>query len=111
MDIILSPSTQKNFFALSSSSIQGWNNISIDHLKHPAGECNSINKDEHTICLSLAHRPVNLLQKQDGKIYTGMYGKGDMTITPAKTQFFARWDGDDHILQIRLPNKFIANKT
>ncbi|HAC65754.1 MAG TPA: AraC family transcriptional regulator [Cyanothece sp. UBA12306] len=107
MATIPSQQTQSKFFALTSNSNQGWNHISIAHLQHPAGECNSIAEHEHTICLSLAKKPVHLLQKQGGKTYTGMYSKGDLTITPAKTQFLARWDGDDQILQIRLCQQFM----
>lgn len=65
--------------------------------------------DEHAICLSLAPRPVRLLQIQGGKTYAGLYGKGDISITPAKVPFFARWDRDDHYLQIRIASSFIQN--
>lgn len=92
---------------LLSSRSQGWENILVEQFQHPAGEGSAHYKDEHTICLSLAPRPVRLLQIQDGKTYTGLYGRGDISITPAQTSFFARWDRDDHYLQIRLASRFM----
>jgi AraC family transcriptional regulator len=50
-----------------------------------------------------------LLQIKGGNTYAGLYGKGDVSITPAKTPFFARWDGDDHYLQIRITSRFIQS--
>lgn len=64
--------------------------------------------NEHVICLSLAPRPVRLLQIQGYKSYTGLYGKGDFSIAPAAAPFFARWDGDDRLLQIRIDSRFIV---
>ncbi len=63
--------------------------------------------NDHVICLSLAPRPVRLLQIQGDKSYTGLYGKGDFSITPAEAPFFARWEGDDRLLQIRITSRFI----
>lgn len=63
--------------------------------------------DEHAICLSLAPRPIQFLQIKGDKTYKSPYGKGDISITPAKTPFFARWDGDDDYLQIRIASQFI----
>ncbi len=85
---------------------QSWENIAVEQFHNPPGECNS-HYEEHTIYLSLAPRPVRLLQMQDGKTHTGLYGKGDISITPAKMPFFARWDGKDQYLQIRLASGFI----
>ena len=90
-----------------SSKTQGWENIVVEQFQHPAGEGNCHNSSEHTICLSLASRPVRLLQIQGGKTYTGLYSKGDISITPARVPFFARWDGEDHYLQIRIASGFI----
>jgi AraC family transcriptional regulator len=91
-----------------SSQNQGWDNILIEQFQHPAGEGNLHYRDEHVICLSLAPRPVRLLQIQDGKTYSGLYGKGDFCIIPAEVPFFARWESDDRFLQIRIPSRFIT---
>jgi AraC family transcriptional regulator len=92
---------------LFSSRNQGWENILVEQFQHPAGEGRLLYRNEHVICMSLAPRPVRLLQIQDGKTYSGLYGKGDLCITPAEAPFFARWDSDDRLLQIRIPSRFI----
>jgi AraC family transcriptional regulator len=90
-----------------SSRIQGWENILVEEFQHPAGEGRMLYPNEHIICLSLAPRPVRLLQIQGDKSYSGLYGKGDFSITPAEAPLFARWDSDDRLLQIRLASPFI----
>lgn len=88
---------------------QGWDNILVEQFQQSSGEAMCHYNDEHTICLSLAPRPVRLLQIQGDKTYVGLYGKGDISITPAKMPFFACWDGDDHYLQIRIASGFIQS--
>ncbi|MGH2412700.1 MAG: AraC family transcriptional regulator, partial [Microcystaceae cyanobacterium] len=85
-----------------SSRNQGWENILVEQFQHPAGEGRTYYSDEHAICLSLSPRPVCLLQTQGDKTHTGLYAKGDLCLTPATMPFFARWDSDDHFLQIRV---------
>lgn len=92
---------------LLSSQNLGWNNILVEQFQYPSGECNIHYNDEHAICLSLAPRPVRFLQIKGGKSHTSLYGKGDMSITPAKMTFFARWDGEDNFMQIRIASRFI----
>ena len=114
MSYVLSEQDKNKFFFHSSAETQNWQHIQIDHMSHPAGECNSLAPNEHSLCLSLAPRPVHLLQKQCGKTFTGLYGKGDLVVTPAQTQFFASWDSDDQLVQIRLCDDFmrrVANES
>jgi AraC family transcriptional regulator len=92
---------------LFSSRINGWDNILVEEFHHPAGEGRMLYPNEHVICLSLSPRPVRLLQIQGDKSYTGLYGKGDFSITPAEAPFFARWDSDDRLVQIRIASPFI----
>jgi AraC family transcriptional regulator len=92
---------------LFSSQTQGWDNILVEEFHHPAGEGKMLYLNDHVICLSLAPRPVRLLQIQGDKSYTGFYGKGDFCITPAEAPFFARWESDDRLLQIRIASRFI----
>jgi AraC family transcriptional regulator len=97
-----------------SSRSQGWENILVEQFQHAAGEGRTYYSDEHSICLSLAPRPINVLKIQAGKTHTGAHTKGDFCVTPAKMPFFARWDSDDCFLQIRLASGFvrsIANET
>lgn len=88
-------------------SSQGWENILVEQFQHPSGEGRTHYRDEHAICLSLAPRPVRFLQIKGGKTDTSLYGKGDISITPAEMPFFARWEGEDHYMQIRVASRFI----
>jgi AraC family transcriptional regulator len=92
---------------LLSSQDQGWENILVEQFQHPSGEGRTHYSNEHTICLSLASRPVRFLQIKGGKTHTSLYGKGDVAITPAAMPFFARWEGEDHYIQIRIAAQFI----
>ncbi|MDZ8055946.1 MAG: helix-turn-helix domain-containing protein [Aulosira sp. ZfuCHP01] len=99
--------TETSYLPILSSQNQGWENIVVEQFQQSPGEASCHYSDEQTIYLSLASRPIRLLQIQGGKTYSGLYGKGDISITPAKTPFFARWDGDDSYLQIRIASRFI----
>ncbi len=88
---------------------QGWENILVEQFQPPAGEARFEQGDKHAIYLSLAPRPVHLLQVQGGKTYAGLYGKGDISIMPAQVPFFSRWDSDDRFLLIRITSRFIQN--
>jgi AraC family transcriptional regulator len=92
-----------------SSRTLSWENISVEQFQHPPGEGSYHYSDEHAICMSLSPRPVRLLQIREGKTYEGLYGKGDVSITPAKVPFFARWDSEDRYLQIRLTSRFLQS--
>ncbi|MUL39410.1 helix-turn-helix domain-containing protein [Gloeocapsopsis dulcis] len=92
-----------------SSRNQGWENILVEQFQHPAGEGKTYYSEEHSICFSLAPRPVHLLQTQGDKTRTGLYAKGDFCLTPAKMPFFARWDSEDRFLQIRITSQFIQS--
>jgi AraC family transcriptional regulator len=106
---VANPQTKTDCSPILSSHNQGWENIVVEQFQHPPGEGGGHDGDHHTISLSLASRPVRLLQIQGGKTYTALYGKGDVSITPAKLPFFARWESDDHYLQIRIPPRFIQS--
>jgi AraC family transcriptional regulator len=69
------------------SQALGWENILVQQFQHPPGEESYHYSDEHAICMSLSPRPVRLLQIREGKTYEGLYGKGDVSITPAKVPF------------------------
>ncbi|OKH37377.1 AraC family transcriptional regulator [[Phormidium ambiguum] IAM M-71] len=90
-----------------SSQAHGWENILVEQFQHPPGEASCHYSNEHTVCMSLVSRPMRLLQIRDGKTYSGLYGKGDISITPAKVPFFARWEEEDNYLQIRITSRFI----
>lgn len=109
MKTTVNPQTECASLPIFSSRAQGWENILVEQFQHPAGEGRLHFPKEHVICLSLAPRPVRLLQIQADKTYTGLYGRGDLSITPAEAPFFARWDSDDCFLQIRIASRFIQH--
>lgn len=101
--------TETNCLPVLSSQAQGWENILVEQFQHPSGECRTHYGNEHAICLSLSPRPVRFLQIKAGKTHTSLYGKGDISITPAAMPFFACWDGEDHYMQIRIASRFIQS--
>ncbi|MBI4785274.1 MAG: helix-turn-helix transcriptional regulator [Oscillatoriophycideae cyanobacterium NC_groundwater_1537_Pr4_S-0.65um_50_18] len=98
---------ETQYLPILSSQDQGWENILVNQFQHPPGEATCHFSDEHTVCLSLAARPVRSLHIKGGKTHTGLYGKGDISITPAQVPLFARWEDEDHFLEIRIASHFI----
>ncbi|MEM6404386.1 MAG: AraC family transcriptional regulator [Cyanobacteria bacterium P01_D01_bin.116] len=82
-------------------------NIILEHLQNPVGESSYYNDAGHTVFVSLAPRPIEYVQVQDGRTYTGLYKKGDILITPANTPLFVRWEDEENCLQIQLNSQFI----
>lgn len=95
--------------SLSSEStlILGTETIQIEHLEFPPGESDFHAEAAHTLFVNLTLRPQPYLQKQDGKIHTGLYRHGDMLITPANTPLFVRWEGEENCLKIQLSASFL----
>lgn len=104
-----SPGKNSETISLSnlSSSNQRWENIQVQLLQNPAGEGSCQYKDEHTLFISLASRPIHYLQAQNKKTHTGLYRRGDILITPANTPLFVRWSGEENCLKIRLTTQFM----
>ncbi|NJM66930.1 MAG: helix-turn-helix transcriptional regulator [Acaryochloris sp. RU_4_1] len=92
-----------------SSRNQAWGNILVEQFQHLPGEGRTYYQDEHSICLSLAPRPVSMVQRQGDQTRTGAYRKGDCCLTPAGMPFFARWENDDRFLQMRIASRFIQS--
>lgn len=107
MDNPAIPSVEADCLPHLSSQTHGWEHILVEqfHLLSE-GDCR-YKSDDHTVCLSLAPRPVQMLHIRGGKTYTGLYGKGDISVTPAKMPFFTRWQGEDHYLQIQIAAQFV----
>jgi AraC family transcriptional regulator len=93
---------ESKFLPILSSQAQGWENILVNQFRHPPGEATCHFNDEHAVCLSLASHPVSSLHRKAGKTQMGLYGKGDMSITPAGMPLFARWEDEDHFVEIRV---------
>ena len=83
--------------------------MQIELLQFPPGEGHVYCKDGHTLFVNLTPRPIHYLQTQDGKTHTGLYRRGDFTITPADLPFFARWQGNEHCLKIQLSDYFLRS--
>lgn len=109
MKTLFTHSAETTYLPLWSSQTQGWENILVEQFQHPPGEEKSHFSEEHSICLSLASRPVRLLQIKGGKTYVGLHSKGDVSLTPAKVPSYFRWESDDTCLQIRIASQFIQN--
>jgi AraC family transcriptional regulator len=83
--------------------------IQLEHLQFPPGEGTAYSKDGHTLFVNLTPRPIQYRQTQDGKTHTGLYRRGDFTLTPADVPFFARWEGTENCLQIQLSDRFLRS--
>jgi AraC family transcriptional regulator len=107
MKIPTRPTSVTNGSPILSSQPKEWENVIVEHFCHPSGEGGCHHTDEHTLCLSLVTRPIHSLQIREGKTYTGLHTKGDISITPAQMPFFVRWDGENQLLKIRLASQFM----
>lgn len=109
MKLPIEHQTESKYLPILSSKNQGWENILVSQFRHPPGEMTCHLSNEHAVCLSLASRPVRMLHRKGGKTQVGLYGKGDMSITPAREPLFARWEDDDHFVEIRIVADFIRS--
>ena len=83
--------------------------VEIQQLENPAGEGICHFADEHTLFVSLSAKPVHYLQSQDGETHTGLYQRGDLSLVPASSRLFARWQDAENCLQIRLTREFVQS--
>jgi AraC family transcriptional regulator len=81
--------------------------LQLDYLQFPPGEGGVHHTDRHTLFVNLTPRPIHYLQTQDGKTHTGLYRRGDFTLTPADLPFFARWQGTENCLQVQISDCFL----
>jgi AraC family transcriptional regulator len=109
MKTLFTHSAEATDLPIWSSQSQGWNHILVEQFQHPPGEEKSHFSKEHAICLSLAPRPVRLLQIKGGRTYLGLQSKGDVSLTPAEIPSYFRWESDDSCLQIRVASQFIQS--
>lgn len=83
--------------------------MQVELLQFPPGEGHAHSQDRHTLFVNLTTRPIHYFQSQDGKTHTGLYRRGDFSITPADMPFFARWQGTEHCLKIELCDRFLRS--
>lgn len=89
------------------SSEQKGKDIHVHQFQNPPGEGQCQFETEHTLFMSLAPRPLHYVQSQDGNTFTGLIQKGDFSLAPAGSPFFARWEGHEHCLEVKLTDQFI----
>ncbi len=100
---------ESKYLPILSSQNQGWENILVNQFRHPPDEATCHFSQEHAVCPSLASRPVRSVHIKGGKTQTGLYGKGDISITPAQVSLFARWQDENHFLEIRIAAHFVES--
>ncbi|WNZ25698.1 helix-turn-helix transcriptional regulator [Leptolyngbya sp. NK1-12] len=92
-----------------SSQALGWEPLLVEEFQQPPG---GVDVPEawpgHSIALCLAPRPHRIHQIVGNRRYTGLYTKGDISITPADIPASYRAEGEDHYLHIQVPAQFLA---
>ncbi len=90
-----------------SSRARGWAHILVERYHRPPGEAHCQDDDVHTLHIALTPQPLPLLQVQGDRTHSGIYTKGDVSLAPAQMPVFARWEHDDHCLQVQLEARFL----
>ncbi|MEL6135855.1 MAG: hypothetical protein AAFQ61_01060 [Cyanobacteria bacterium J06626_23] len=90
---------------------QQWEQLGIRYCRHvckyESSDSEWTFKHEHTLGLLLSPRPFRFLHRQNGRIHTGLYRKGDLLITPADTSQLTQAEGDVQIVQIRIQDSLV----
>lgn len=89
------------------NSEQKGEDVHVHQFQNPPGEGQCQFEAEHTLFMSLAPRPLHYVQSQDGNTFTGLIQKGDFSLAPAGSPFFARWEGHEHCLEVKLTDQFV----
>lgn len=100
---LLSPPTP-----IASSQALGWQPLVVEEFQQPPGGVDVPDVwAGHSIALCLAPRPHRIQQWVGNRRYTGLYAKGDISITPADLPASYQAEGDDHYLHVLLPPQFL----
>jgi AraC family transcriptional regulator len=95
---------------IASSQPLGWQPLVVEEFQQPPGGMDLPEVDaEHSIALCLAPRPHRIHQVVGDRRYTGLYAKGDISITPANTPASYRAEGDDQYLNVQIPTGFLRS--
>jgi AraC family transcriptional regulator len=95
---------------IASSETLGWQPLLVEEFQQPPGGTDlPAAWAGHSIALCLAPRPYRIQQIIGDRRYTGLYSKGDISITPADVpaSYFA--EGDDHYLHVQIPAHFLRS--
>ncbi|NJL20748.1 MAG: helix-turn-helix transcriptional regulator [Leptolyngbyaceae cyanobacterium SM1_3_5] len=96
---------------IASSEPLGWQPLRVEEFQQPPGVVNvpAGEGDSISLCLCLAPRPYRIQQIVGDRRYTGLYAKGDISITPADLPASYHAEGDDHYLNVQLPALFLKS--
>jgi AraC family transcriptional regulator len=95
---------------IASSQPLGWYPLVVEEFQQPPGATDLPEVDaEHSIALCLAPRPHRIHQVVGDRRYTGLYAKGDISITPANMPASYRAEGDDLFLNVQIPTEFLRS--
>jgi AraC family transcriptional regulator len=95
---------------IASSQLLGWEPLLVEEFQQPPGGSNIPEAWEgHSIALCLAPRPHIIHQVVGDRRYTGLYTKGDISITPANIPASYRAEGDDYYLHVQVPIQFLRS--
>jgi AraC family transcriptional regulator len=89
-----------------SSQAYDWKNILVEEFRYPPGQETYQNLASHTLCLSLNRRPSRLLQTIGDRRHSGLFAKGDISITPAGAVLFCQGNDEDQFFRIQLASQF-----
>jgi AraC family transcriptional regulator len=91
-----------------SSQPLGWQPLLVEEFQQPPGGTDIPEAwVGHSIALCLAPRPHRIHQVVGDQRYTGLYSKGDISITPAHLPASYRAEGHDHYFHVQIPAQFV----
>ena len=86
-----------------SSRDLGWKSLVVEEFQQPPGSGEVPAEDKHVLALCLASKPHRIWQTVGDRSYSGIYQKGDLSITPAQISGSYKAYGNDRYLQIAIP--------
>lgn len=93
-----------------SSESLGWQPLLVEEFQQPPGGTDIPDLwAGHSVTLCLAPRPHRIHQTVGNRRYTGLYSKGDISITPAGIPASYHAEGDDHYLHVLMPIQFLQS--
>lgn len=95
---------------IASSQSLGWQPLLVEEFQQPPGGVDLATVWEaHSIALCLAPRPHRIHQVVGDRCYTGLYTKGDISVTPANIPASYRAEGEDHYFHVGVPTQFLQS--
>ncbi len=107
---ISTPASNSTPSPIASSETLGWQPLLAEEFQQPPGGTDLLESWEgHSIALCLAPRPHRIHQVVGDRRYTGLYTKGDISITPANIPASYCTEGDDHYFHVQIPTQFLQS--